>query len=180
MEAIKSLARIYLQKNEVQSAIALFERLLDADLLDPLPPIEEEDDDEGDGYNEEGPRLLYPQRMGYEELNMMAELYMETLQTQKALDLLHLGICKLQGCDPQVVSYLSPTSYDEHLTNVPIELRVKIGLCCLHLDNAQSADVSYNSSSPLAKPIQIFIRFICERSLTILDPLKYTLNCFWT
>lgn len=163
MEAIKSLARIYLQKNELHSAIGLFERLVNADLLDPLPPIEEEeeDDDDATGFNEdneEGPRLIYPQRMGYEELNMMSELCMETLQTQKALDLLHVGICKLQGCDPQTVSYLSRTSYDEQLSNVPIELRVKIGLCCLDIDNAYAADVSwslrYSSSDSSAKSFQ--------------------------
>jgi general transcription factor 3C polypeptide 3 (transcription factor C subunit 4) len=108
-----------------------------ADATDPLPPVEEEEEDLEDNMN----KIVYPQRMGYEELNMIGELYMEILQTQRALEVLHNGICNLQGVDPKTISYNSRTDYDELLFNVPVELRVKIGLCCLHSDNAQAADV---------------------------------------
>lgn len=142
-ECIKELAKIYLQKKKIPEAIELFERLLNADELDPLPDLNEDDglDDLLGGNELQQKSSIKPQRMGYEELNMVSELYFEISEGEKALKTLHRGICRLHGLD---FHSISPSDYDNHLLDLPVELRVKMGICFILMDKPDEAKSHLN------------------------------------
>ncbi|KAJ3362036.1 transcription factor TFIIIC subunit tfc4 [Kappamyces sp. JEL0680] len=152
--SIKSLARIYLQKGRIEDAIALFERLVRADQLSPLADDPDPNNDEemsgflpeDDEYRETEEILADPsmgtkkQRMEYEEINMLSELYMELEQYAKAVETIHNGLCGLFDLAPDSISWKDAAQYNSTFPACPSELRGKIGICCLFLGETEAAE----------------------------------------
>ncbi|KAJ1554302.1 General transcription factor IIIC, polypeptide 3 [Nowakowskiella sp. JEL0078] len=156
MPAIRHLAKIYVMLNQHDRAIPLFEGALHADLVDPLPahvpPLgiiepevlgEEEDDDFGDDD--------IPRRVGWEELNMMTELYLDTNQYEKVIQCIHMvAPCLSVAVSLQPYIGVEPcyNSDDARFLDtddaLPVELRVKLGIARLYLDMPDLASVQFH------------------------------------
>ncbi|KND00364.1 transcription factor TFIIIC subunit TFC4 [Spizellomyces punctatus DAOM BR117] len=164
MPVVKQLCKIYLDLNDAVKAIALFEGAMNADIAHPLQVLDDSDE-EGDDANEEviggismGARTAVVRtRMRYEELNMLAELYIEVGEHEKALNAIIQGTRRLQGRahethwdqfddDREFLQGTLPEGME-----LPIDLQVKLGICRLWLDNAEVAKAHFR---PLyARPI---------------------------
>ncbi|KAJ3251814.1 transcription factor TFIIIC subunit tfc4 [Chytriomyces hyalinus] len=155
MRAIQELSRIYIQLHESNKAVKLFEAALEADARDPLPAVVEEDDDDDDFDEDMGNAAnkgkaaateLDPKlrrwRVGYAELLNLLELYLDIgeyeqgcVATEIVVGRIELGILdgSVYGISPELHS------------NVPLEIRVKYGICKLWLDDHESAKTHFDA-----------------------------------
>jgi general transcription factor 3C polypeptide 3 (transcription factor C subunit 4) len=138
MPTIKKLAEIYMELNDPQSALELFEAAIDA------PPDETEqeplDANEEIVGNYAMGSTAAPSRIGFEELNMMCELYFEISDYDKAVDTLVSTIQRLKTTE-----FPSGSDVDVEIDalEIPIEIRVKMGIARLHQDFADDAKVFF-------------------------------------
>ncbi|KAI9346166.1 hypothetical protein BDR26DRAFT_916604 [Obelidium mucronatum] len=148
MKSIKELARIYIQLRESHKAIRLFESAIEADVKDPLPLYEEDEDfDESEQPPDSQKRRW---RMGYEELLNLLELYIDVGEYDKGADAAEIVVGRLEtgvsgdSLNPQhyVGSYRIADSIYE---NVPIEIRIKLGVCKLWLDDPNAAKLHFDA-----------------------------------
>jgi tetratricopeptide (TPR) repeat protein len=149
IKAVKEIARLYLRDGNAANAIVLFETLFEEDSRNPLRAEIgiEEDDDDFDTYDHQEivladtslGRKVEKQRMGFEELNMLAELYIEVRDYEKAITNIKTGIYRLLGKD--AVSLVLEDDKDLYVPNneIPLELLVKLGICRLCLNDIQGA-----------------------------------------
>ncbi|KAJ3288406.1 transcription factor TFIIIC subunit tfc4 [Borealophlyctis nickersoniae] len=146
MPAVKELSKIHLELKDFSKAIALFEGAMQADVDNPLP-LEDEDDEEheierdigiGGGRHDPAPHV----RMGYEEINMLAELYIEAGEYAKAWSAIVQGVQRIQRIGNGIpVTAGTAMVEDEELAtgDLPLELRVKLGVCRLWLGQPDAA-----------------------------------------
>jgi tetratricopeptide (TPR) repeat protein len=129
IRAIKELSKLYLKRKRADLGAVLFERVMQEDLTHPLVLNENNHEDEEVLGQVSFGHTVHPQRMGYEELNIVCELYLELEEYQKALDILQLGINRLQGHINEL--------YDVTQFEFPIELHSKFAVCyyALQQDN---------------------------------------------
>ncbi|KAI8615732.1 hypothetical protein BC830DRAFT_1121194 [Chytriomyces sp. MP71] len=167
MRAIARLAVIYISLRESGKAIQLLEAAMEADARDPLPAVLEEDDDDEEDFDidEEGARKekgapVSPGpkrwRVGYKELLTLMDLYVDMREFDKGciaveevvgrieLDVVHGSIYGIEGV------------YD----NVPMEIRVKFGVCKLWLDDHESAKVHFDAL--IEKPVEEYPQLFLE------------------
>ncbi|KAJ3106947.1 transcription factor TFIIIC subunit tfc4 [Phlyctochytrium planicorne] len=147
MLVIKDLSKIYLSLKDAPRAISLFESALDADLKSPLsPPQTPVDSDEDETMVAElslkpKERIL---RVGYDEVHMLAELYFEMKDYEKAFNAIRCVVLRVHGYDE---TEEDEDAFDETLlefSGVPVELRAKLGICRLWMNDMAKAqfDVS--------------------------------------
>lgn len=152
MTVVKALSKLYLKVNKPSLAIALFEGALQADLTNPLTEEEPEEsagdeDEEVIGHISMGTHMSANTRMGYEELNMLAELYMEIRDYEKTLVAIIQGCRRIQGRANE--RYRDQYDDDRVFTEdnlpenriIPVELQVKLGICRLWLNSPDVAKV---------------------------------------
>lgn len=250
VHVVKELCKIYVQLNEIEAAVLLFEGIMDADRTIPLPKdldeerenrrkrkqakkkskgkavatgdmdADEEEEENGDDFDDEfeddadeffnvgdledgddddelvigqtGPTAANRFRMGFQELHMLAELYMELREFAKCIHAIKEGVRRLHGrscCedDDAVTAAASSSSviglqsnsitgimddfqpmftgakFDADLTDldrefddqdlleaspgnaVPLDIRVQMGICRLHLDQITVAQVNIST-----------------------------------
>jgi general transcription factor 3C polypeptide 3 (transcription factor C subunit 4) len=154
MVVIKELAKLYLDIDSISQAILLFEAAIEADQVDPLHDsvtsemellginsIEQDVDEEVIGHVSMGTRMKRKLRMGYEELNMLAELYVEAFEFEKALTCIKNGIRMLSDTPIEPVNLDSDDI--ENSLQFPISLRVKMGISRLHVNNPHAAKMHF-------------------------------------
>jgi general transcription factor 3C polypeptide 3 (transcription factor C subunit 4) len=137
-KAIKSLAKIYMGRSMINDAIGLFQKLIYADQVDPLPM------NPNSGFDEEGeafvnPSNIKPQRMGFEELYMLLELHLENRLFSEGIEYVEIGLHRLLGLSDSY-TILNPQHYSAYYFAVPLQLVVKIGICLMHLGKENSAN----------------------------------------
>ncbi|TPX61103.1 hypothetical protein PhCBS80983_g01388 [Powellomyces hirtus] len=174
MPAVKELCKIYLGLNDPEKAITLFEGALNADVTNPLPSSSErdsEDEEHGEQDDEQqhdeevtnlslGVRVAGNTRIGYEELNMLAELYMDVGDYEKALVTIKQGTRRVRGeTDKMDINEVQDDDSDftdgalHYGMELPLELQVKLGICRLFLNNPDLAKLHFRPlySSPVSE-----------------------------
>jgi tetratricopeptide (TPR) repeat protein len=142
MPTIKKLAEIYMELNNPQSALELFEEAIDAPPEETeLEPLDE--NEEIVGHYTMGAASA-PSRIGFEELNMMCELYFEISEYDKAAETLLSTIQRLKST---TFAPGSDVDLEIERLDIPIEIRVKLGICRLYQDFADEAKVLKLSST---------------------------------
>jgi hypothetical protein len=119
--AIHHLLRFYVERGRSHDAILLYERLMEETL-----PVE-------------GP--VDPPLFRWEQANFLAELYMEIGDYERALLVIKRSARRLQLRGTQIVweTRIDDVEYNEH--PLPIDLRVKLGVCRLALGDIAAAKV---------------------------------------
>ncbi|KAI8848650.1 hypothetical protein BC829DRAFT_417432 [Chytridium lagenaria] len=150
MEVISELSRIYLTLKDVPRAISLFESALEADANSPLmvlPTREGTPDEEvvgligGLSMADIAPKKHL--RIGYDELHMLVELYFEVREFEKAYNAIRVVLVRIQGLEKMRVD---AQNFDEFLgiyDDMPVEIRVKLGICRLWLDDVEKAKKNF-------------------------------------
>jgi tetratricopeptide (TPR) repeat protein len=133
VRAIKELSKVYLKRKQPDLGAQLFERVLQEDLDNPLVLNQNNKEDEEVLGQVSFGHTVHPQRMGYEELNILCELYFEMQEYQKALDTLHLGVNRLHGHINEL--------YDVTQFQFPIELHSKFAACYYALQQDTKAQI---------------------------------------
>ncbi|KAI8841874.1 hypothetical protein BJ741DRAFT_593510 [Chytriomyces cf. hyalinus JEL632] len=155
MRAIQELSRIYIQLHESNKAVKLFEAALEADARDPLPAVVEEDDDDDDYDDDMGNTTnkgkapsteLDPKlrrwRVGYAELLNLLELYLDIGEYEQGCVAAEIVVGRIElGILDGSVYGISPELH----SNVPLEIRVKYGICKLWLDDHESAKTHFDA-----------------------------------
>ncbi len=146
MQVTKELARIYLNAGQPIKAIAMFEQAITADddeIQQHLIRVEQL-------RGEELQTVQEPiRKVGYEELNMLAELYMEIDEYEKAIEVIRTGVRKVQGRmhETEWNDDVDDREFDPRIRNdpdaerryLPMELRVRLGICYLWVNNHRVA-----------------------------------------
>jgi len=105
-----------------------------------LQPIITSDDEEEEDFQ-------FECSIGYEEINMLAELYMEINEYEKAINTIRKRCRILQGKEiPEKEDMLDDSEFDEDENTpehqrLPMELRVRLGICRLYLNQINLAVV---------------------------------------
>jgi len=123
--------------NEVSTSTQETEKGFFDDDPNKLQPIITSDDEEDD--------FQFECSIGYEEINMLAELYMEINEYEKAINTIRKRCRILQGREiPEKENMMDDSEFDEdentpeHL-RLPMELRVRLGICRLYLNQINLA-----------------------------------------
>ncbi|KAJ3131473.1 transcription factor TFIIIC subunit tfc4 [Physocladia obscura] len=167
MQAITELARIYTQLHEIKPAIKLYEAAIDADARNPIYAIEEdaldddadEDDDdnndEDEDYYSELSGLKKPPiskksaidsgkeriwRVNYEMLLKLVNLYIKVEEYDNADIAIETVIGRLEH---GVADIMNSNFVNESFVNLPIELRVKFGICKVWLGDNEAAKTHF-------------------------------------
>ncbi|KAI9094911.1 hypothetical protein DFS34DRAFT_627662 [Phlyctochytrium arcticum] len=171
MPVVKQLCKIYVGLNDITKATVLFENALEEDSKNPLQtsayqPEEGESDVDDDEETEENldSNTAPPTRMGYEELNMLAELYIEATEFEKALIAIKQGARRIQGRTSETYwdSYDDDREYTSETANegteLPLELHVKMGICRLWLGQADMAKEHFVAlyATPIAESSELY------------------------
>jgi len=126
--------------NEVSTSTQETEKGFFDDDPNKLQPIITSDDEEDD--------FQFECSIGYEEINMLAELYMEINEYEKAINTIRKRCRILQGREiPEKENMMDDSEFDEdentpeHL-RLPMELRVRLGICRLYLNQINLAVVN--------------------------------------
>ncbi|KAJ3403903.1 hypothetical protein HDV05_007453, partial [Chytridiales sp. JEL 0842] len=133
---IRELSRIYFQLKEYEKAIALYEAAMEADRVNPLYDVSNEEDDEDIDEHDDGMpasrseskrKPQWKPRVGYEELHFLAELYIEAKEYERALFALRSGLHRIKRAeiseDPNSNVEVGDVEFDENIA-VPVELKV--------------------------------------------------------
>ncbi|KAI8824526.1 uncharacterized protein EV422DRAFT_520401 [Fimicolochytrium jonesii] len=175
MPAVKELCKIYVELNDAGRAIPLFEAAFKADETHPIQVSSPDagDDEEADDDDEQvladvsmGVKVTTKTRIGYEELNMLAELYMEIGDYEKTLVTIKQGLRRIQGRTEE-------RHWDEHdddreytedevpeSRELPIQLQVKLGICRIWLDQPEIAKMHF--AKLYARPVNDFAELYFE------------------
>ncbi|ORX45140.1 TPR-like protein [Piromyces finnis] len=130
----KKITKVQKQENEVStSEKGFFDD--DPNRLQPIITSDEEDED----------NFQFECSIGYEEINMLAELYMEINEYEKAINIIRKRCRILQGRDiPEKENMMDDSEFDEdentpEYQRLPMELRVRLGICRLYLNQINLA-----------------------------------------
>jgi tetratricopeptide (TPR) repeat protein len=139
--AIKEISRLYLKYGNVQAGIDCFEKLLEADIQYPLENWIEEigEDEEIVGKVSMGVEVAHNQRMGYEELNMLSELFIEGMQYQRGLQVLKEGILRLHGQSAEIQQEIKELELINGKYQLPTAIISKLAIFHIYLDNLDVA-----------------------------------------
>ncbi|KAK5664690.1 transcription factor TFIIIC subunit tfc4 [Batrachochytrium dendrobatidis] len=156
VDAVKELARIYVLLEDIPQAIRYFESLMSMDEADCFPTAGTQDED-GVGNDlallvkdtalDAASDLPDQYRMGYEELNMLSELYIEVGEYEKAIFTIKQGVHRLCKLPLTVIDCDTDNEFDPCLENtihLPIELRTKLGICRLYLGDSTLAQYHFD------------------------------------
>ena len=119
---------------------------------------QDQEDEQVIGHVHMGAPVVTKTRVGYEEVNMLSELYMDERRYTDAIQLIKTACRRIQGREHEtqwneyVITYSSRdddmeyevTSQRGESIKLPIELRVKLGICRLSLDHLSKAQLQFN------------------------------------
>ncbi|KAJ3193376.1 transcription factor TFIIIC subunit tfc4 [Irineochytrium annulatum] len=171
MDATREMARIRSMLRDVRGAAALYESALEADITQPLPEVEvsepaNEDGEDGMDIDERGPpddndeevvgliiggrsvpiqRGLRsrPLRIGLVELITLADLYLELREHETALEKIVDVLGRVYCLDNAGDSIDDFNEFDPRLAEMPAELRCKLGICRLWVDDVERAKANF-------------------------------------
>lgn len=138
-KVINELAQLYRVQGKTKEAIQMYE---DAFVYHANNMDEESDDEDMDEENE------FTDKLGYSEINMLSELYLILNDYRKALDTIKNGIRQIQRRQEETWWLDHVDDDNEYLekddarTDFPIELRVRMGVCRVYLNQVRLGTVS--------------------------------------
>ncbi|KAI7897057.1 uncharacterized protein EV154DRAFT_597887 [Mucor mucedo] len=135
-KVINELAQLYRVQGKTKEAIQMYE---DAFVYHDENADEDSDDEDLDEENE------FTDKLGYSEINMLSELYLILNDYRKALDTIKNGVRKIQRRQEETWWLEHLDDDDEYLekddtrSDFPIELRVRMGVCRVYLNQVRLA-----------------------------------------
>jgi general transcription factor 3C polypeptide 3 (transcription factor C subunit 4) len=126
MRAVKELAKLYYSQGLVGQAIDLFEKAIEFQ-GNSVPS--ESVTNLGNDSDEEIVGQVNPDRTKYEEINMLAELYLEANEFEKAIFCIKNGIFRLLRRSYDMTRDLEDR--ETHIIQIPLPIRVKLGIARL-------------------------------------------------
>lgn len=136
-KVINELAQLYRVQGKTKEAIQMYEDAI-AYHNDNMNDDEDEDnEDEEDEFSD---------KLGYSEINMLSELYLILNDYRKSLDTIKTGLRHVQKRQNETW-WIDRDDDDEYLeedearTDFPIELRVRMGVCRVYLNQVRGATV---------------------------------------
>jgi general transcription factor 3C polypeptide 3 (transcription factor C subunit 4) len=151
LDVVRTLSKLYSKFNQTENAIHLYEGAVEADRIGPVP----NDVDDYDEFDD-NTSTTENYRIGHEQLADLADLYIQSLQYEKAVHIIKECSARLVG---QSISdaFGEDTEFDN--LNIPLEIRVKLGVCRLWLDQEDLAKVPFIHTNPIETIcILVFIR----------------------
>ncbi|CEP19103.1 hypothetical protein [Parasitella parasitica] len=139
-KVINELAQLYRSQGRTKEAIQLYEDAIvwHTNNDDSEEDDEDEDDGEDDGFKDDG----FKNKLGYSEINMLSELYLILNDYKKSLNTIKTGLRLIQKRQNETwwVDRDDDDEYlenDESRTEFPIELRVRMGVCRVYLNQVR-------------------------------------------
>lgn len=138
-KVINELAQLYRVQGKTKEAIKMYE-----DAIVYHSNVDQESDEEDEENEDE-----FSDKLGYSEINMLSELYLILNDYRRCLDTIKTGLRHVQHRQNETWwidhtdddgEYLEE---DESRTDFPIELRVRMGVCRVYLNQVRLATVSY-------------------------------------
>ncbi|KAI9265552.1 hypothetical protein EDC94DRAFT_669515 [Helicostylum pulchrum] len=133
-KVINELAQLYRVQGKTKEAIDLYNAAIEYHAND--------DDDEEESDNEEDENE-FADKLGYSEINMLSELYLILNDYRSALDTIKSGIRRIQHRQHETWWLERTDDDDEYMeddesrTDFPIELRVRMGVCRIYLNQVR-------------------------------------------
>lgn len=145
-KVINELAQIYRSQGRTKEAIQLYE---DAIIWHTNNDEDDDDDDDDEDENEE--QDDFKNKLGYSEINMLSELYLILNDYKRSLNTIKTGLRLVQKRQNETwwVDRDDDDEYledDESRTEFPIELRVRMGVCRVYLNQVRLGTVSKASN----------------------------------
>jgi tetratricopeptide (TPR) repeat protein len=140
-KVINELAQLYRTEGRTEEAIKMYEEAIAYH----TDNGDEEVDDDEDKEDEDGD---FNDKLGYSEINMLSELYLILNDYRKSLNTIKTGLRFVQKRQNETWWVDRQDDDDEYLegdeakTDFPIELRVRMGICRVYLNQARIATVS--------------------------------------
>ncbi|KAI8638433.1 hypothetical protein BD408DRAFT_24153 [Parasitella parasitica] len=136
-KVINELAQLYRSQGRTIEAIQMYEHAI----VWHSNHNDDEDDDE-DEDDEEGEEDGFKNKLGYSEINMLSELYLILNDYKKALNTIKTGLRLVQKRQNETwwVDRDDDDEYlekDESRSEFPIELRVRMGVCRVYLNQVR-------------------------------------------
>ena len=138
-DAIVELGRIFIRNGRSMDAIPYFLALIEADLTQPLDDDEEFEDEKTTGYTSMGCNIARKSRMGYEELSMLSELYIDAGLYREGSNTLKKGIYTLLNV-PASDTYLTNDN-DIQDFDIPLPIIAKMAMFRINQDDEMNASV---------------------------------------
>lgn len=110
-------------------------------VYDPNLNFNDQECEEIVGHVSMGVRLSHQMRVGFEELNMLAELYIEAYEFEKCISEIKQGIIRLANIGNIGGSIKELENWDEvnHFEEIPLPIIVKLGISRLHLNETNKS-----------------------------------------
>jgi tetratricopeptide (TPR) repeat protein len=145
MSVVKELTSVYLAQDKSFAAILLYERMIKLDEDSPLPSaskvVESENDEVVVGSISLGKLMKNPMRVGYEELNILAELYLEAREFRKLIIVIKSGLYRIQGLNMENFVFENDSDFENYSSDSPIQIIVHLGICRLLMGDAENVEV---------------------------------------
>lgn len=143
-KVINELAQIYRNQGRTKEAIQMYE-----DAIIWHTNNDEDDDEDDEDENEE--QDDFKNKLGYSEINMLSELYLILNDYKRSLSTIKTGLRLVQKRQNETwwVDRDDDDEYledDESRTEFPIELRVRMGVCRVYLNQVRLGTVSKTSN----------------------------------
>lgn len=147
LKVVNELVRIYRSQGRTKEAIEMYEEAIQHHL-------ENDTEEDEDRMREDEPED-FKDKLGYAEVNMLSELYLMQNEYRRALDWIKTGIRYVQGRrdeewwqDSEIDNDGEYFERDEDdaegslRADIPIELRIRMGICRVYLGDVRIASVS--------------------------------------
>lgn len=138
-KVINELAQLYRAEGKTKEAIQMY-----------LDAIEyHKDDDDDDESDNEDNENEFTDKLGFSEINMLSELYLILNDYRSALDAIKNGLRRVQHRQNETWWLEHDDDDDEYMeddearTDFPVELRVRMGVCRVYLNQVQLGTVSF-------------------------------------
>ncbi|KAL7327548.1 transcription factor TFIIIC subunit tfc4 [Mucor circinelloides] len=134
-KVINELAQLYRAQGRTKEAIQMYE---DAIVWHTNNDEDDDEDDEDEGEEEDS----FKNKLGYSEINMLSELYLILNDYKKSLNTIKTGLRLVQKRQNETwwVDRDDDDEYledDESRTEFPIELRVRMGVCRVYMNQVR-------------------------------------------
>lgn len=148
-KVINELAQLYRAQGRTKEAIQMYE---DAIVWHTNNDEDDDEDDEDEGEEEDS----FKNKLGYSEINMLSELYLILNDYKKSLNTIKTGLRLVQKRQNETwwVDRDDDDEYledDESRTEFPIELRVRMGVCRVYMNQVRLGTVSRTSLVPVMR-----------------------------
>jgi tetratricopeptide (TPR) repeat protein len=146
MVVLQQLASMYIGFHQFEKAVKLFENVIEQDKLGPIAEIAPDQDSDLDEDDDPlfipAPDSIMRFRMRFEDILFLADLYLKSGRFQEAFDTIEE--CGLRIVDSSAQG--NETTLFRH-PDVPIEIKLKLFACCVHLELDYVVEVCFLHSS---------------------------------